>query len=94
MNKANGGDGIPVELFQIVKWSLDISNFLEEIFLLSHSIVFLYFFALITEEGFLIFPCYPLELCIQMGAALNMPANLENSAVATGLEKISFHFNP
>ena len=23
-----------------------------------------------------------------------MPANLENSAVATGLEKISFHFNP
>ena len=24
-------------------------------------------------------------------AALNMPANLENSAVATGLEKISFH---
>ena len=26
-------------------------------------------------------------------AALNMPANLENSAVATGLEKVSFHFN-
>ena len=25
-------------------------------------------------------------------AALNMPANLENSAVATGLEKVSFHF--
>ena len=25
---------------------------------------------------------------------LNMPANLENSAVATGLEKISFHSNP
>ena len=23
-----------------------------------------------------------------------MPANLENSAVATGLEKFSFHFNP
>ena len=23
-----------------------------------------------------------------------MPANLENSAVATGLEKVSFHFNP
>ena len=22
-----------------------------------------------------------------------MPANLENSAVATGLEKVSFHFN-
>ena len=27
-------------------------------------------------------------------AKLNMPANLENSAVATGLEKISFHSNP
>ena len=27
-------------------------------------------------------------------AALNMPADLENSAVATGLEKISFHSNP
>ena len=26
--------------------------------------------------------------------ALNMTANLENSAVATGLEKVSFHFNP
>ena len=23
-----------------------------------------------------------------------MPANLENSAVATGLEKVSFHSNP
>ena len=27
-------------------------------------------------------------------AALNLPANLENSAVATGLEKVSFHSNP
>ena len=26
--------------------------------------------------------------------ASNMPANLENSAVATGLEKVSFHSNP
>ena len=46
-NKASGGDGIPVELFQIIK-----------------------------------------------SAALNMSANLENSAVATGLEKVSFHSNP
>ena len=38
-----------------------------EISSLSHSIVFLYFSALITEEGFLIFPCYSLELCIHMG---------------------------
>ena len=27
-------------------------------------------------------------------AALNMPANLENSAVATGLENVNFHSNP
>ena len=47
-NKASEGDGIPMELFQILKDD----------------------------------------------AALNMPANLENSAVATGLEKVSFHSNP
>ena len=33
---------------------------------LPYSVVFLYFFALITEEGFLISSCYSLELCIQM----------------------------
>ena len=49
-----------------MKCSLGISNFLEEISGLSHSIVFLYFFVLITEEGFLISPWYSLELCIQM----------------------------
>ena len=49
-----------------MKCSLGISNFLEEISSLSHSIVFLYFFALIAEQGFLISPCYSLELCIQM----------------------------
>ena len=53
MNKASGGDGIPVELFQVLK-----------------------------DDG-----------CCG-SAALNMPANLENSAVATGLEKVSFHSNP
>ena len=36
-----------------MKCSLGVSNFLEEISSLSHSIVFLYFFALIAEEGFL-----------------------------------------
>ena len=40
--------------------------FLDQISSLSHSIVFLCFFALISEEGFLISPCYSLELCIQM----------------------------
>ena len=33
-----------------MKCSLAISNFLEEVSCLSHSIVFLYFFALITED--------------------------------------------
>ena len=51
-NKAGGGDGIPVELFQILK-----------------------------DDAVKVL-------------ALNMPANLENSAVATGLEKVRFHSNP
>ena len=40
---------------------------LEEICSLSHSIVFLYFFALVTYKGLLISPCCSLELCIQLG---------------------------
>ena len=36
-----------------MKCSLGISNFLEEISSLSHSIVFLYFFALFTRKPFL-----------------------------------------
>ena len=44
-----------------------MSNFPEEISSLPHSIVFLYFFTLITEEGFLISPSYSLELFIKMG---------------------------
>ena len=45
MNKASGGDGIPVELFQILK-----------------------------------------DDAVKVLHSYNMPANLENSAVATGLE--------
>ena len=41
-----------------MKYSLGISSFFEEISSLSHSIVFLYFFALITEEGFLLSPWF------------------------------------
>ena len=44
-----------------MKCSPGISNFLEEISSLSHFIVFLYFFPLITEEGFLTSPCYSLD---------------------------------
>ena len=57
-----------------MKCSLGISHFLKEISAadakissLSHSIVFLCFFALIAEECFLISPCYSLELCIKIG---------------------------
>ena len=60
--------------------SLGISNFLEEISSLSHSVVFLYFFALITEEGFLMSPCSSLELCIQIGISF--------------LFSFAFHFLP
>ena len=52
MNKSSGGDGIPVESFQILND----------------------------------------EAC--KSAALIRPENLEKSAVATGLEKVSFHSNP
>ena len=52
MNKTIGGDGIPHQLFQILKDDSVKST------------------------------------------ALNMPANLENSAVATRLEKVSFYSNP
>ena len=51
-NKASGGDGIPADLFKILKPDAVKS------------------------------------------ASVNMPANLENSAVARGLEKVSFHSNP
>ena len=47
----------------------EITHFLDEISSLSNFIVFLYCFALITEEGFLISPCYSSELCIQMGVS-------------------------
>ena len=49
-----------------MKYLHGISNFLDDISSFPHFIVSLHFFALITEEGFLISPCYSLELCIQM----------------------------
>ena len=52
----------------IFAWNVPMVSliFLEEISSPSHSVVFLYFFAFITEEGFLVSSCYSLELCIQM----------------------------
>ena len=54
----------------IFAWNVPlVSLILEEISSLLHSIVFLYFFALITDEGFLISSCCFLELCIQIGVS-------------------------
>ena len=55
-----------------MKFSLGISNFLEAISSLSHSIVFLYIFALIAEENFLISPCYSLKFCIHPALGLGV----------------------
>ena len=52
-----------------MKYSLNISNFLEEIFRLPSSNVFLYFLALITQGAILVSPFYFLEFCIQMGVS-------------------------
>ena len=55
----------------IFAWNVPLVSliFLEETSSLSPSLVFHYFFALITEEGFLFSPCCSLELCIQMGVS-------------------------
>ena len=56
-----------------------------------------------VHQGSILSPCLfnfyaeciiwnPERWCCE-SAALNMPASLENSAVATGLEKVSFHSN-
>ena len=45
-------------------------------FSLSHSIVFLYFFELITKEGFLISPCCSFKLCIKMGVQFSSVQSL------------------
>ena len=52
----------------IFAWNVPfgISSFLKEFSSLTYSIVFLYFFAFFTLVGFLISPCYSVELYIQM----------------------------
>ena len=68
-----------------MKNSLGISNFFEDISSLSHSVVFLYFFTLITEEGFLISPCYSFELCIQMDVSFLFPFDFRFSSLLSYL---------
>ena len=50
-----------------MKFSLGISNFLEEISSISHSIFFPLYLCLVHQGDFLIFPCHFLELCTEMG---------------------------
>ena len=75
-----------------MKCSLGISNFLEEIFSLSHSFAFFcffffFFFALITEVSFLISSCYPLELCIKWVYLSFSPLPLASSLLPLPLER-------
>ena len=66
-------------------WYLE---FFKEISSLSHSVVSLYFFALIAEEGFLISPCYSLEFCIQM-VYLSFCPLIFTSLLFTAIGKVS-----
>ena len=68
-----------------MKCSLGISNFLEEISSLSHSVVFLYFFALIAEEVFLISPCYGKTIALTRWTFVWSPPNKTCHC---------FHFSP
>ena len=75
-----------------MKCSLGTSNFLEEIFSLSYSVVFLYFFALVTEEGFLISPCYSLELCILLLISFLFPFAFASLSTAICKASSDSHF--
>ena len=73
-----------------MKYSLGITDSLEEISSLSHSIVFLYFFVLITEEGFLVSPCYFWNSSFKW-VFLSFPPLLFSSLHFTAVCKASSH---
>ena len=62
-------------IVRIFAWNVPLVAliFVKRSLVFPHSIVFLYFFALITEEGFLISPCTSLDLCIQMDISFFFP---------------------
>ena len=71
-----------------MKYSFDISSFLEEISSLSFFVVFLYFFALFIEEALLVSLCYSLELCIQLD--IPFPFSLAfTSLLSSAIYKVS-----
>ena len=75
--------------------SLNISDFLEEISSVSHSILFLYFFALISKEGFLFSPCNSLELYIQIGISFLFSFDLVSLLFSALCKATSdSHFSP
>ena len=82
-----------------MKCSFGISNFLEEISSLSHSVVFLYFFVLITEEGFLISSCYSYNStfrCLYLSFSPLLFASLLFTAICKASSDSHFaflHFN-
>jgi len=76
-----------------MKCSFGISSFLEEISSLFYSAVFLYFFALITEEGFLISPFYSSELCIQMAISFLLSFAFHFSFFLINPSVLSFFFS-
>ena len=93
MNKASGGDGIPAELFKILKddaikcCTAHASKFGK---LSSGCGTGKAQFSFQSQRR-------AMPKNVQTTAQLcsfHMPANLENSAVATGLEKINFRSNP
>ena len=73
-----------------VKCSLGISSFLEEMSSLSHSILFLYFFALITEEDFLISPCYVRKVLDSTGIPLCVELHTQQGAHRAWFSLCSF----
>ena len=72
--------------------SLSITNSPNSLFTLTLFPLFPHVFAMKWWDQ-MPWSSFPERWCCE-SAALNMPANFENSAVATGLEKVSFHSNP
>ena len=70
-----------------MKCFLDISNFLAKVFSLLHPI-FLYFSALFISKGLLIFPCYSLELCLQLGISFPYSHACHFSSSASAICKV------
>ena len=66
--------------------------FLSMCYLRNSQIIYKLFMIVYSNKHLFIFKVY--FLIEGLSAALNMTANMENSAVAAGLEKVSFHSNP